>query len=71
MPDADNTAGTVTYGISPAALLLLYSEATTTIHEPFVFENGTSTITDFTTSSSLVPGSRSPTSSGPAFLTKC
>ena len=56
VPDPNNTAGTVTYGISPADLLLLYSEATTSIHEPFVFENGTSTVTDFTTSGSLVPG---------------
>jgi hypothetical protein len=56
VPDPNNTAGSVTYGISPAELLLLYSEATTTIHEPFVFENGTSTVTDFTTSGALVPG---------------
>ncbi len=56
LPDPNNTAGTVTYGISPAELLLLYSEATTTIGEPFVFENGTSRIKDFSTSGSLVPG---------------
>jgi hypothetical protein len=56
VPDPNNNAGTVTYGISPAELLLLYSEATTTINEPYVFENGTSTVTDFTTSGSLMPG---------------
>ena len=51
--DPTNTAGAVTYGIPPAGLLLLYSESTTTINEPFVFENGTSTVTDFTTSGSV------------------
>jgi hypothetical protein len=56
VPDPNNTAGSVAYGISPAELLLLYSEATTALHEPFVFENGTSTITVFTTSGTLAPG---------------
>ena len=36
-------------------LLLLYSEETTTIREPFVFENGASTITDFSSVGSLHP----------------
>jgi len=53
--DPNNTAGTVAYAIS-SQLLFLYSEATTTINEPFVFENGRSIVTDFTTSGSLVPG---------------
>jgi len=50
--DPSNTAGGVSYGIPTAALPLFYSESTTTLHEPFVFENGTSTITDFSTSGS-------------------
>jgi hypothetical protein len=54
--DANNTAGTTTYEISPMALLLLYAESTTTIRERFAFENGTSTIVDFDTTGSLVPG---------------
>ncbi|MCH7709946.1 MAG: hypothetical protein IH884_15770, partial [Myxococcales bacterium] len=56
VPDPTNTAGAVTYGISPVVFsesTTLYSESTTTINEPFVFENGTSTITDFTTSGSV------------------
>jgi hypothetical protein len=51
--DPTNTAGAVTYGIPPAAVPLFYSESTTTINEPFVFENGTSTITDFSTSGTV------------------
>ena len=46
----------MTYGIPPILGQLLYSEATTKINEPYVFENGTSTITDFTTSGTLTPG---------------
>jgi hypothetical protein len=53
VPDPNNTAGTVTYGIPPVAVPLLYSESTTTINEPFVFENGTSTVMDFTTSGNV------------------
>ncbi len=53
--DANNTAGTVSYGIRPSGPLL-YSEPTTTINEPYVFENGVSTITDFSTGGPLLPG---------------
>ena len=52
--DPTNTAGSVTYGIPTAAIPFFYSESTTTINEPFVFENGTSTVTDFTTIGSCV-----------------
>ena len=53
--DPKNASGTVTYGISTTGQLL-YSQATTTINEPYVFENGRSTITDFSTSGTLGPG---------------
>jgi hypothetical protein len=53
IPDPNNTTGAVSYGIPTAAVPLFYSQSTTTINEPFVFENGMSTIRDFSTSGTV------------------
>jgi hypothetical protein len=53
--DPRNTGGTVSYGINFDATRF-YAEATTVINEPFVFENGRSTVTDFSMSGTLAPG---------------